>query len=147
VYPAGPAADFATQSFPPPERMADRTLFIHCMMTGSPQQSDNPYQRRGLASRMVRTLMAWAARRGWTAVESHAYADLPCLYAVTGQAGRAFWEKLGFRVVSAVPEPAFAQAEHEPFIEALLKEAAQHGIAPEAATTRYTMRREMDKMD
>ena len=99
TFPNGPADDFAENSFPPLDQIADKTLLVHCLMTGSPQQTDNPYQRKGLGSRLVRTLIDWARKQGWKAVEATAYADLPSIYAITGQAGRTFWEKLGFGVV------------------------------------------------
>jgi hypothetical protein len=140
AFPNGPADDFAENEFPSLEQIADKTLFAHCIMTGSPQQKDNPYQRRGLGSRMVRTLVDWARPIGWTAIEAHAYADLPCVYAVTGQAGRTFWEKLGFHVAGSIMEPAFAENAHEGFVGLLLKEAAERGLDAKAAKTRHTMR-------
>ena len=140
TFPNGPADDFAENDFPPLGQIADKTLFVHCMMTGSPEQKDNPYQRKGLGSRMVRTLIDWARPIGWAAIEAHAYADLPCVYAVTGQAGRAFWEKMGFHVVESIVEPAFAESDHEGFVGLLLKEAAERGMDAEAAKTRHTMR-------
>jgi hypothetical protein len=89
---------------------------------------------------MVRTLIDWARPKGWNAIEAHAYADLPCVYTVTGQAGRTFWEKLGFGVVESTIEPAFAESAHEGFVGVLLKEAADRGIDADTAKTRYTMR-------
>jgi hypothetical protein len=89
---------------------------------------------------MVRTLIEWARSRGWTAIETHAYADLPSVYAVTGQASAVFWEKLGFRVVESTIEPALAESDAAEFVEILLKEAADRGIDAEAAKTRHTMR-------
>lgn len=140
MFPNGPAEDLVEREFPPVDRLGDKTLFVHCLMTGSPQQDDNPYQRKGLGSRMVRALVQWARQRGWSAVEANAYADLPCLYAVTGQAGRAFWEKLGFAVVGSCIEPAFAEDAHQGFVRTLLQEAAERGIDAETAKTKYTMR-------
>lgn len=140
TFPCGPADDFAEKDFPPLDQIADKSLFIHCLMTGSFQQEDNPYRRQGLGSRMVHTLIAWARERGWTAIEAHAYADLPCIYAITGQASTAFWEKLGFRVVESIIEPALADSDAADFVEVLLKEAADRGMDPETAKTRHTMR-------
>ncbi len=140
TFPGGPADDFAENDFPPLDQIADKILFVHCMMTGTPEQEDNPYQRKGLGSRMARALIDWARPQGWIAIEVHAYADLPCVYAVTGQAGRTFWEKLGFHVAESIIEPAFAQSAHEGFVSVLLKEAADRGMDAKAAKTRYTMR-------
>lgn len=140
VFPNGPADDMAARDFPPLDQMSDKTLLVHCLMTGSPSQKDNPYQRKGIGSRMVRTLTDWARKRGWTAIEANAYADLPSLYAVTGQAGKAFWEKLGFRVVEAGVESAFLQDDGSGFVGTLLKEADERGLDPSTARAKYTMR-------
>jgi hypothetical protein len=140
LYPAGPKEDFVSNDFPSLDKIGDKTLFVHCMMTGSPKKEKNPYQRKGIASRMVRELIDWARRQGWSAVEAHAYADLSLWYAVSGQAGKMFWEKLGFHVVDSTPEPALVEDVHKDFVEMLLREAAERGIAPETAKTRYTMR-------
>jgi hypothetical protein len=139
-YPDGPSDDLVYNDFPPLHQIADKTIFVHCMMTGSPKQQDRPYQRKGIASRMVLRLIHWAKSQGWEAVEAHAYVDLPLLYAVTGQAGRIFWEKLGFRVIDSIPEPAFTEEAHKDFVETLLREAAENEIDPATAQTRYTMR-------
>jgi hypothetical protein len=138
--PNGPPDDFAESSLPSLDEIADKTLFVHCMMTGSPQQDDNPYQRTGLGSRMVRTLIDWARGQGWEAVEANAYADLPSIYAITGQAGKTFWEKLGFSAVLSEIEPAFVEDGNDGFVRGLLAEAADLGMDPDTARTRYTMR-------
>lgn len=143
TFPNGPADDFVNNESPPLDGMANKTLFVHCMMTGSPKQASNPYQHKGLGSRMVRTLIDWTRRRGWAGIEAHAYADLPCVYAVTGQAGRTFWEKLGFRVIRSDVEPAFTESGDKSFVALLLKEAADRGIDADAARTRFTMRLEL----
>jgi hypothetical protein len=140
TFPNGPADDLLKNEFPPLDQIADKTLFVHCMMTGSPQQADNPYQRQGLASRMARTLVDWARAKGWRALEAHAYADLPTVYAITGSAGRTFWEKLGFRSVGSGIEPAFEGDDSEGFVGVLIKEAAEVDMDAEAAKTRHTMR-------
>lgn len=143
TFPCGPADDLVERTFPPPAQIADKTLFVHCMMTGSSQREDNPYRQKGIGSRLVRTLIEWARPREWSAIEATAYADLPCVYAITGQAGQTFWEKLGFHVVEAAVEPAFLEADHDGFVRALLNEAADRGMDATAAKTRYTMQLNM----
>ena len=64
TFPNGPADDFVENNFPLLDQISDKTLFVHCMMTGSPQQKNNPYQRKGLGSRMVRMLIKWARPEG-----------------------------------------------------------------------------------
>jgi hypothetical protein len=140
TFPSGPADELADREFPPLDRISDKTLVVHCMMAGSPQQKENPYQRKGIGSRMVRTLIDWARQEGWSAVEATAYADLPCLYAVTGQTGKTFWEKLGFRVTASAVESAFVEDDSSGFVAALLKEAADRGMDATTAKTKYTMR-------
>jgi len=140
TFPNGPADDFAQNDFPPLERIADKTLVVHCLMTGSPQQKENPYQRKGLGSRLVRALIAWARDSGWTAIEATAYADLPSIYGVTGSAGKTFWEKLGFSVVETGVESAFVEDGAEGFVRALLNEVAERGMDAATAKAKYTMR-------
>lgn len=140
TFPCGPADDLAQRDFPPLTQIADKTLLVHCMMTGSSQWKDNLYRRKGIGSRLVRTLIAWARPRGWSAIEASAYADLPSVYAITGQAGKTFWQKLGFHVVEAAIEPAFLEADSDGFVRALLNEATDRAVDTTAAKTKYTMR-------
>jgi hypothetical protein len=141
-YPAGPSAALAEKPFPPLSELADRTLSVHCLMAGSPQQKDNPYRRKGLGSRLVRALIAWAQARGWTAIEATAYADLPIIYEITGQAGRRWWEKLGFRLAQTEIEPEFMR-EGE-FLQTMQQQAAALGLDAEMIRNKYTMRIELD---
>ena len=63
--PAGPADGFADSDFPEPTSIEDKTLSVHCMMTGSSLQAENPYQRKGIGTRMAETLIQWAGANGW----------------------------------------------------------------------------------
>jgi hypothetical protein len=72
-HPAGPAEDFADHDFPPLAQIEDKTLVVHCLMTGSPQQRENPYQRKGIGTRMVRALIQWAKTNGWERNEADSY--------------------------------------------------------------------------
>ena len=95
--PAGPVDDFADRDFPDPAQIEEKTLVVHCLMTGSPLQKENPYQRKGIATRMVRALIEWAKANGWDRIEADSFEDLPIIYEGTGSAGHTFWEKSGFR--------------------------------------------------
>ncbi len=95
-YPGGPLDDFSARNFLPRRELIDQTIKVHCLMTGSPQREDNPYQRKGIGTRLVQKLVEWARENGWKAIEAEAFEDLPIVYAITGSAGRTFWEKLGF---------------------------------------------------
>ncbi len=139
--PCGPSEDLAERDFPPLAEMTDRTLVVHCLMMGSPRLKENPHQRKGLGSRMVRALIEWAANQGWDAIEANAFEDLPVVYEITGCAGRAFWEKLGFALVSREPHPDLR--ERHPFVLTLEAQAAAAGIAPERARDRLVMRRRL----
>lgn len=141
-YPAGPTAELVEEPFPQLSEIADKTLMVHCLMTGSPQQKDNPYQRKGLGSRLVRELIAWAQGRGWDAIEAIAYEDLPIIYEITGQAGRRWWEKLGFRLVKTEVEPEFLN-EGE-FVQTMRRQSAALGLNNKTICDKYTMRIELD---
>ena len=135
--PAGPADDASDKDFPAPERLDDRTLLVHCLMTGSSLQKTNPYQRKGIGTRLVRTLIEWAQANGWERIEADAFEDLPIVYGITGSAGLAFWEKLGFRVVDRHPHPALQKRDE--FVMTLEEQAKSHGIPPERARDRIVM--------
>ncbi len=140
-HPAGPVEGFASNDFPNPAEIEDRTLVIHCMMTGSPNQKENPYQRKGIGSRMVRALIRWATTNGWERIEADSFEDLPIIYQITGSAGHTFWEKLGFRVVDRHPHPELQDRGGFPeFITKLEDEAKAVGIPPRRARDRIVMR-------
>lgn len=107
-------------------------------MTGSPFQQDNLYQRKGIGTRMARELIEWARENGWQAIEACAYEDLGILYAHTGQAGKRFWEKLGFRVVNTSTEQAFVQ--ENDFVKQMREQALEEGLDSKAVSNKYTMR-------
>jgi RimJ/RimL family protein N-acetyltransferase len=136
-YPSGPADDFAGNDLPAPARIEDKTLAVHCLMTGSPQQKENPYQRKGIGTRMVRTLIQWAKATGWDRIEVKAFEDLPIIYAITGSTGHTFWEKLGFSIADRYPHPDLQG--QDPFVITLEEEARAVGIPPERARDQLVM--------
>jgi len=135
--PSGPSDLLAAKGLPSQEQMADKALRVHCMATGSPFQADNPYQRKGIGSQMVRELIRWAARHGWDAIEAGAFEDLPILYEHAGGAGKRFWEKLGFRVVASERKPRREILGHLPAV--MREQAVAQGLDPDIAEM-YTMR-------
>lgn len=137
-FPAGPADDFAESIFPPREELRDRTLKVHCVMTGSPQQDENPYQRRGVGTRMARALIQWATDNRWERIEADAFEDIPIIYEITGSAGHTFWEKLGFHIADRHPHPDLQN--RDPFVVTLEEQAEAIGISPERAKDRLIMR-------
>ena len=146
AYPAGPSDELVDKAFPPLEALQDRILAVHCLMVGVPSREGNAYQRRGIGTRLAQDLATWARERGWEAIEATAYADLPILYAYTGQAGVRFWERLGYRVVETGIELAFegeSQGELADFLGTMRQEAEERGLDPEAVTHKYTMRLEL----
>ena len=110
-------------------------------MTGTPKQPDNPYQRRGLAKRMVHELVRWGRERGWRAIEAGAFEDIDVLYAVSGGCGRRFWERLGFAVVAKDSEPEDVYPEG--LLPVMREQAVAAGLTPADAQNRYTMRLEL----
>lgn len=140
-HPAGPVADFTDSDFPGPAQIEDKTLVVHCLMTGSPQQKENPYQRKGIGSRMVRALIDWAKANGWERIEADSFEDLPIIYEITGSAGHGFWEKMGFHLVDRHPHPDLQDpGRFGEFVETLEEQAKSIGIPPERATDRLQMR-------
>ncbi len=136
-FPYGSAEDFAGTDFPPLEQIADKTLTIHCLMTGSSQQDKNPFQRKGIGTRMVRFLIQWAKVKSWEHVTADAFEDIPIIYEITGSAGISFWQKLGFRVVDRHPHPYLQ--ERSDFVVKLEEQAKSVGIDPERAKDRIVM--------
>jgi GNAT superfamily N-acetyltransferase len=141
AHPAGPSGDFVKAPFPPLKEIHERTLIVHCLMTGSPFQDENPYQRKGIGTRMVRELMQWAKDRDWESIEAKSFEDIPLLYEHTGNAGRTFWAKLGFRLVQTDIGPA-PQQEND-FVRTAKEQATALGLDPEVTRNTYTMRIEL----
>ena len=137
-HPAGPADGFADNDFPELAAIEDKTLSVHCMMTGSSQQAENPYQRKGIGTRMAKTLIQWAWANGWEHIEADAFEDIPLIYKFTGSAGYTFWEKLGFHIADRHPHPHL-QGQDE-FMLKLEEQAKAIGVSPERARDRIIMR-------
>jgi len=137
-FPYGPADDLGSGVFPRLEEIEDRTLLVHCMMLAAEGPEGWSLRRQGLGTRMARVLVGWAAERGWRVIEATAYEPLPILYASSGQAGRSFWEDLGFRLVRTERESALE--EESEFVRTMREEAAQRGLDPALVPNRYVMR-------
>ena len=140
-YPAGPMTGFASTDFASLYKSGEKTLVVHCMMTGSPSQKENHYQRKGIGKRLVRKLIEWAQDNGWEAIEAAAYQDLDIIYSITGQAGKSFWEKLGFRVIEVSQEPAFDELDD--FVKTMKEQAQVSGLAIDLIKNKYIMRLEL----
>jgi hypothetical protein len=140
-HPAGPTDDFVDGDFPDPANIEDKTLAVHCLMTGRPQQEGNPYQRKGVGTQLVKTLIQWAKANGWDRIEADSFEDIPIIYKITGSAGHTFWEKMGFRIVDRHPHPDLPS--RDPFVVTLEKQAEAIGISPERARDRLVMRLEL----
>jgi len=136
--PAGSTEDLAEADFPPLSQIEDKTLVVHCLMTGSSLRQDNPYQRKGIGTRMTKVLIEWARANGWRHIEAGSFEDLPLIYDITGSAGHTFWEKLGFRLVDRHPHPDLQ--ERSEFAVTLEQQAELLGIVPERAKDRLLMR-------
>jgi len=142
-FPYGPAGDFGRGSFPPLEEIKDKTILVHCMMIAADVPGDKPRRRQGTGTRMARALIDWARAKGWHAIEATAYEALPVVYAATGQAGRRFWENLGFRLVRTDREPTLA--EESEFVRKMREEALTQGFDPAKIVNRYVMRLDLPK--
>ncbi len=140
-FPYGPAGDFGQRTFPPLEEIKDKTLVVHCMMLAAEGSGGGSIRRKGIGTRMARALIEWATINGWRAVETTAYETLPIIYAASGQAGRSFWEKLGFRLLRTNREPALE--EESDFVRKMREEAAGLGVDPALIANKYIMRRDL----
>lgn len=137
-FPSGPSEDFWQINFPPMQEIEDKTLLVHCMMLASREPGGESLRRKGIGARMARALIDWATVNGWQAVEATAYEGLPIVYEIFGQAGRTFWEKLGFRLVRKEHEPALE--EETDIVQKMREEARAAGLDPAAITNKYIMR-------
>jgi GNAT superfamily N-acetyltransferase len=137
-FPYGPAGDFGRRTFPSFGELEDRTLLVHCMMLAPDGPGGGSFRRKGIAARMVRALIDWAKAKGWQAIEATAYEALPIIYATSGQAGRGFWDKLGFRLVRTDREPALD--EESDFVRTMREEAAGLRLDPASIANKYIMR-------
>ncbi len=70
-----------------------------------------------------------------------AYEDIPLICAITGQAGRRFWEKLGFSTVESGIETALE--EEDDFVKQMREQAAAQGLDLQKIKNKYTMRLEL----
>jgi len=131
-YPAGPREDFPQEAFPSKETIEDRTLVVTCMQLLSDRQ------RKGIGRAMVEGLKSWAKGEGWEAIEATAYQDLPLVFEITGNAGRKWWEDLGFRVVNSEEEEAMK--DYGDFVQTLEAQARKQGMDPRAVTQKFIMR-------
>jgi hypothetical protein len=142
-YPFGPMTDFVDNDFPLLSQIEDKTLAVHCLMTGCPQQKENPYQRKGIGSRMAGNLIRWAATNGWERIEAYSFENIPIIYEMTGCTGYTFWEKLGFSIADRYPHPDLQvedQRVEDPFVTTLEAQAKSVGIPPERAKDKIVMR-------
>ncbi len=140
-YPSGPVENAGDSDFPTPAQIEDKTLTVHCLMTGCSQQKENPYQRKGIGTRMVRTLIQWAKANGWEHIEADSFEDIPIIYEITGSAGHTIWEKLGFHLVDRHPHPELRDRSHfAEFVATLEEQAKAIGLPPERARDRLVMR-------
>jgi GNAT superfamily N-acetyltransferase len=140
-YPMGTKDDFVDSDFPTPEQIENKTLTVHCLMTGSSLLKENPYQRKGIGTRMVRALIQWAKANKWDCIEADAFENIPIIYEITGSAGFTFWEKLGFQIVDRYPHPHLQEPhEFHEFVTTLKEQAKSIGIPPEKATDKIVMR-------
>ncbi len=137
-HPAGPIEDFSGHDFPSRRDLKELTIKVHCMMTGSSGQQVNPYQRKGIGTRMIKVLIQWAKNNKWQHIEADSFEDLPLVYHITGDAGFTFWEKLGFHVDDRFPHPHLDG--HDEFVMKLEGQARAAGINPDRARDQIVMR-------
>lgn len=136
--PAGPRDNFSKCEFPPREELENQTLEVHCLMTGSPQQKENPYQRKGIGTRLARAMITWAKENGWERIEATSFEDLPIVYGITGDTGHTFWEKLGFHIADRFLHTHLIEGSE--FAKTIEEQAISCGIDPARAKDCIIMR-------
>jgi hypothetical protein len=137
-FPGGPPDDLGSRAFPRIEEIGDRTLLVHCMMVAAEGPEGWALRRQGIGTRLARALIDWAATNGWRAIEATAYASLPIIYTISGQAGRGFWESLGFRLLRTEREPLLEK--ENDFVRKMRQEALGLGLDPASIANKYVMR-------
>jgi hypothetical protein len=151
-FPAGPSSDLVNQEFPPLDRIEDKTLKIHCIMTSRPYAGDTSAElfgqhilsknetdaRRGIGLKLVRTLIDWAKQQGWEKIEVTTFADLDIFYGITGSAGKSFWEKAGFQLRNTTPM-SIDDWPDENAQKIIDTQADAAGITPDQAWSFYNM--------
>jgi GNAT superfamily N-acetyltransferase len=137
-HPDGPTDEFADSDFPELAAIEDKTLSVHCMMAGSSLQAEDPYRRKGIGTRMAKTLIQWAGANGWEHIEADAFEEIPKIYELTGSTGYKFWEKLGFYIADRHPHPHLKGQDE--FVQKLEEQAKAAGVSPERASERIVMR-------
>jgi hypothetical protein len=151
-YPAGPAEDIINEQFPSLDKIEDKTLQVHCIMTSRPYVGDTDADilgehylnktdagaRKGIGLKLANALVTWAREQGWKKIEVMTFADLDIFYGVTGGAGKDFWEKAGFKVVNTRPmsRDDWPDEKAHALIDAQAKAA---GISSEQAWSFYDM--------
>jgi len=140
-FPYGPIEALVRSRFPPLEEIEDKTLVVHCMMLSSSGTGEEWPRRKGIGTQMARTLIDWATANGWHSIEATAYEGLPIIYAITGQTGRSFWEKLGFQLIKTDHEPALD--EETDFVRKMREQARVRRLDPETIKNKYIMRRDL----
>jgi len=131
-FPAGPREDFPQRTLPSKETIEDRTLVVTCIQLRSDRQ------RQGVGRALVERLKSWAREEGWEAIEATAYQDLPLVFEITGNAGRVWWEGLGFHVLESLEEEAMK--EYGDFLHTLEIQAMEKGMSPQEVTQKFLMR-------
>ncbi len=87
---------------------------------------------------MVRTLIQWAKANGGWGIEADSFEDIPIIHQVTGNAGRTFWERLGFHIAERYPHPQLQNGGE--FVRMLEEQARSMGIPLNRARDRLVMR-------
>jgi ribosomal protein S18 acetylase RimI-like enzyme len=110
-------------------------------MTVSSGRKEDPYQRKGIGTSVVRALIEWATANGGERIEADSFEDIPIIYDITGSAGHTFWEKLGFHLVDRHPHTKLRDRRRfVDFVTTLEEQAKSIGLPPETARDRLVTR-------
>ena len=132
-----------------------KTLWVQCVMTSRAYASAKKIAggtgaasrtmkeaggRRGRGLKLVLSLVSWARERGWKRIVKHTNADLDCWYGISGNAGKALWQKAGFKVIgTSYDEPPKDKGSLNGWRVAVESQARAMGMSKTEAWTVFHM--------
>jgi len=122
------------------------TLWVQCVMASRPYIGPGPDRvtgrnwppmaeagaRRGVGLELARGLVGWAREHEWKRIVKIAHSDIHCFYGQLGGGGKAFWEKVGFRVADSFQRRPDWSAD---FIALAEAQGRDEGMAPDEVWT------------
>ena len=96
-------ASFDVETLTPKDALPSKALCVLCFQVAS------SYRGRGIATRMLETLIEWAKENGWEEIHSKAIQHIQPLLDLTGMWSVERYRKLGFQVTGHTPREELMQ--------------------------------------